>query len=86
MSIYNHDFDEFFALMKQTTENLKKMNTMQTEMRWQFGHMGPQYKVVVASSSTSLELLINKWASEDYRPILISPANGSSVYVIMELK
>jgi hypothetical protein len=31
------EFDEFRALLKQTAENLKKMNEAQKYMRWQFG-------------------------------------------------
>jgi hypothetical protein len=37
MPNYDHDYNEFFRLMKETTENLKKMREMQTDMRWQFG-------------------------------------------------
>lgn len=31
------EFEQFKELMKQTTENLKKMNQAQSYMRWQFG-------------------------------------------------
>jgi len=37
MPNYDHDFNEFMKLMKDTTANLKKMREMQEEMRWQFG-------------------------------------------------
>ena len=32
------DFEEFTSLIKETTENLKKMRAAQQYMRWQFGH------------------------------------------------
>jgi len=33
----DYDFYQFIDLMKQTTDNLKKMNEMQRAMRWQYG-------------------------------------------------
>lgn len=33
----NYDFHQFVDLMKQTTENLKKMREAMDAMRWQFG-------------------------------------------------
>jgi hypothetical protein len=32
------EFDEFMSLMKETTNNLKKMTEVQSQMRWQFDY------------------------------------------------
>lgn len=37
MSDIDYDFHQFVDLLKQTADNLKKMNEMQRAMRWQYG-------------------------------------------------
>lgn len=34
---YNMEYEEFLALMDQTTENLKRMSELQSKLRLQFG-------------------------------------------------
>jgi hypothetical protein len=60
MSELDYDFYEFKALMAQTTENLRKMETMQRAMRWQFGEPKEFTDLVQALTDTQ-----NGWVSSN---------------------